>query len=264
VSDDRLLVELSDQVLRLTINRPEKRNALSMDLLDQIGNTLTSNTADSNLKCAVITAAGDRCFAAGGDLQELNAVRSLEAAEAMSKRGRKALDAVRSFPLPVIAGLNGLALGGGAELAMACDLRVAAANAEIGFLQGQLNVTTAWGGGIDLIATLGVPGAMDLLITARRVSAQEALDLGLINRLCEPGQNLNDCLNEFLHPYLQRSTQVLRGYKSLAATQKLSAHTRLAEVEQSHFITTWTHPDHWTAVEQNTPNRKKLVSDSKN
>jgi len=81
VAAEHLLVELNDRVLTLTINRPEKRNALSMTLLDQIGDTLTSNAGDSTLKCAVITAAGDRCFAAGGDLQELNAVRSLEEAE---------------------------------------------------------------------------------------------------------------------------------------------------------------------------------------
>jgi enoyl-CoA hydratase len=257
VADVPLLVDLSDQVLRLTINRPEKRNALSMDLLDELGSILSSNAANPDLKCAVITASGDRCFAAGGDLKELNAVRSREDAEAMSKRGRAALDAVRSFPLPVVAGLNGLALGGGAELAMACDLRVAAPNAEIGFLQGQLNVTTAWGGGIDLVATVGVQSALDLLITARRLSAQEALELGMINQLCEPDQSLTECLSDFLRPYLQRSNQVLRGYKSLATAQKRSAHERLSAIEQQHFITTWIHADHWTAVEQDVTNRKK-------
>ena len=255
--EDRLLVDLSDQALRLTINRPEQRNALSMDLLDELGDVLASHAANPDLKCAVITASGDRCFAAGGDLKELNAVRSREDAEAMSKRGRAALDAVRSFPLPVIAGLNGLALGGGAELAMACDLRVAARNAEIGFLQGQLNVTTAWGGGIDLVATVGVQSALDLLITARRVSAQEALELGLLNRLCEPDQGLTECLNHFLRPYQQRSTQVLRGYKALTVAAKRSAHEKLSAIEQENFVMTWVHPDHWTAVEQDISGRKK-------
>jgi enoyl-CoA hydratase len=257
MADPRLLVESSGPILRLTINRPEKRNALSMSLLDEIGDALTSNAADPNLKCAIITAAGDRCFAAGGDLQELNAVRSDDEAEAMSKRGRAALDAVRAFPLPVIAGLNGLALGGGAELAMACDLRVAAPNAEIGFLQGQLNVTTAWGGGIDLIATLGIARAIDLLVTARRLSAPEALELGLITRLCDPAQSLNECLDEFLRPYLERSRQVLLGFKSMTAAEKRASHERLSEIEQAHFITTWTHPDHWAAVEQDISGRKK-------
>jgi enoyl-CoA hydratase len=257
VPDERLLVDLSDQVLRLTINRPEKRNALKMDLLDEIGSTLASNASDPEIKCAVITASGDRCFASGGDLQELNAVRSREDAEAMSKRGRAALDAVRSFPLPVVAGLNGLALGGGAELAMACDLRVAAPNAEIGFLQGRLNVTTAWGGGIDLVATVGVQRALDLLISARRVSAQEALELGMIDRLCEADRSLTECLNDFLRPYLQRSGQVLRGYKSMTSARKRSEHERLSTIEQENFVTTWTHPDHWTAVEQDISGRKK-------
>jgi enoyl-CoA hydratase len=260
VADDRLLVDIADGVLRLTINRPAKRNALSMDLLDELGGLLASHSADPDLKCAVITAAGDRCFAAGGDLKELNAVRSNDDAERMSKRGRASLDAVRSFPLPVIAGLNGLALGGGAELAMACDLRVAAPNAEIGFLQGQLNVTTAWGGGIDLIATVGITRALDLLVTARRLSAPEAAELGLIDRLCTSEQTLDECLKDFLQPYLQRSRQVLRGYKALIAGQKKSVHEKLSAIEQENFVKTWTHADHWDAVEKDISGRKKKNS----
>ena len=125
LSDNSLLVEVRHDVLTLTINQPEKRNALSMDLLDALGSALASYAENEAIKVAVITASGDRCFAAGGDLKELDAIRSTDQAEAMSKRGRRALDQIRNFPLPVIAALNGLALGGGAELAMACDLRVA-------------------------------------------------------------------------------------------------------------------------------------------
>jgi enoyl-CoA hydratase len=257
LSGNNLLVEFCNGVLTLTINRPEKRNALRMDLLDAIGSALADHAENDTLKIAVITAAGEHCFAAGGDLQELDAIRTTEQAEAMSKRGRRALDQIRNFPLPVIAALNGLALGGGAELAMACDLRVASATAEIGFLQGQLAVTTAWGGGIDLIATIGSRRALELLITARRLPAEEAFAAGLFNRICSADESLDDCLADFLQPYLARSRQVLKGFKALATGHRQVTHKHLSSIEQEHFIAAWTHADHWAAVEQATAKRKK-------
>ena len=254
---DQLLISRKDGILTLTINRPEKRNALKMDLLDELGAALTNHAHDENLKCAVITAAEDRCFASGGDLKELDAIRSPEDTEAMSKRGRQALDQVRQFPLPVIAGLNGLAYGGGAELAMAWDLRVAVPNAKIGFLQAELNVTTAWGGGIDLIMAIGRQKALDLLLLSKRLTAEDAFHLGLIDRICAPGQSLDDCLQEFLSPFLQRSSLVLRGFKALTLAYRQSVHEKLTTVEQDHFIASWTHPDHWAAVERAMSERVK-------
>lgn len=250
MSAPALLVERRDHVLTLTINRPEKRNALRMDLLDSLGAALDTHAADVSLHIAVITASGDRCFAAGGDLDELAAIRSTEDAEAMSRRGRRALDRVRKFPVPVVAALNGPALGGGAELAMACDLRVAAATAEIGFLQGQLGVTTAWGGGIDLIAATGNRRALDLLIGARRLKADEALSIGLFDRVCADDESLDACLTTFLQPYLARSRRVVAGFKALASAHRRLLHQSLAGIEQMHFVETWTHDDHWAAVER--------------
>jgi len=240
LADDSLLVELHGNVLTLTINRPEKRNALRMDLLDAIGATLTDHATNDTIKVAVITAAGDRCFAAGGDLQELDAIRSTDQAAAMSQRGRRALDGIRNFPLPVIAAINGLALGGGAELAMACDQRVATANAEIGFLQGQLAVTTAWGGGIDLIITAGNRRALDLLISSRRLTAEQALAAGLFDRVCTDSESFKDCLTDFLQPYLSRSRHVLKGFKALTNTHRQVTHNHLSSIEPENFVTSWT------------------------
>lgn len=257
MSEEILLVERRDGVLTLTINRPAQRNALRMDLLDELGQALADHADDDAVKCAVITAAGDRCFAAGGDLKELDAIRTTEQAESMSKRGRRALDQVRRFPLPVIAALNGLALGGGAELAMACDLRIAVPGADIGFLQGQLNVTTAWGGGIDLVAAVGTRRALELLASARRVRAEEALSLGIYDHVCDPDQPLAACLDEYLKPYRSRTRAVLEGYKSITTGHRQAVHERLSGVEQRHFVETWTHPDHWDAVERAAAGRAK-------
>ena len=248
MADQSLLVDRQGRVLRLTINRPEKRNALSLALLDEIGATLAHHAGDAGIGCAVITGAGDKCFAAGGDLQEFDAIRSADDTRAMSRRGRAALDQVRAFPVPVVAALNGHALGGGAELAVACDLRVGAPHAEIGFLQAQLNVTTAWGGGIDLALTVGDRRALRILSTSARLEAARALDLGLVDWICAPGQVLDACLATFLEPYLARSRDVLAGFKAPIAAHRRRIHAELAAIEEENFIRTWTHADHWAAV----------------
>lgn len=248
MAGQELLESVQDSVLTLTINRPEQRNALSLPLLDQLAARFAAHAADAGLRCAVITASGDRAFAAGGDLKELDAIRTEHDALAMSRRGRRALNAIREFPLPVVGALNGLALGGGAELALACDLRLAARHAEIGFLQGQLNVTTAWGGGIDLTALLGASRALELLLSARRIPAPEAERLGLVDQVCAPDQPLAEGLHEFLRPWLDRSPGVLRGFKSLARDRRLRLHAAMAETEEQHFVATWVHADHWDAV----------------
>jgi enoyl-CoA hydratase len=248
MTDKSLLVEIKGPVLRLTINRPERRNALGLALLDAIGAALEDHAGNDALKCAVITGAGDKCFAAGGDLQELEAIRTESDTRAMSRRGRAALDRVRAFPVPVVAALNGHALGGGAELAVACDLRVSAPHAEIGFLQAELNVTTAWGGGIDLALTVGDRRALRILATSARLEAARAQDLGLIDWVCAPGQPLDACTATFLEPYLARSRDVLAGFKAPIAAQRRRVHAELAPVEEEQFVRTWTHADHWAAV----------------
>jgi enoyl-CoA hydratase len=247
--NDILIVERRGDRLQVVINRPDRRNALSLDLLDRLGEVFTRFAADTALKCAVLTATGDRCFAAGGDLKELEAVRSEADTLAMSRRARAALDAVRRFPVPVVAALNGHALGGGAELAMACDLRVATPQAELGFLQAQLNVTTAWGGGIDLLALLGPARGLALLLAARRIPAAEALQLGLLERVSGPNETLEACTEGLLAPMLQRPVQVLRAYKTLALEARRVFHERLTAVEERGFTATWTHTDHWSAAE---------------
>ncbi len=244
-----LLTELRSEVLYLTLNRPEQRNALSLELLRLLGRVLEDHRDTQALKCVVISAAGDRCFAAGGDLKELSDVRSKDEAKQMSQHGRQALDQIRNFPLPVIAALNGPALGGGAELAMACDARIADRHAELGFLQGQLGVTTAWGGGIDLIAALGPDRAQKLLIEGQRLSAAQAGNLGLIDRVCRSDESLTECVEDFIQPYLQRSHGVLRGFKALSTAARATLHSALSGVEEARLIETWTHDDHWAAVE---------------
>lgn len=243
-----LLVERDGPLLRLTINRPARRNALALALLETIGTTLSAHADEDDLRAVLITGAGDRAFAAGGDLKELDGIRDEDDTYAMARLGRSALDRIRDFPLPVVAALNGPALGGGAELAMACDLRVAAPGADIAFLQGQLNVTTAWGGGIDLVAAVGPGRALDLLISARRIPPAEALALGLVQRTCGPEESFSGCVDAYLKPLLKRPPQVLRAFKAVSGELRRALHERLAPVEEGHFAMAWLHPDHWEAA----------------
>src|SRR5262249_22528025 len=152
----------------------------------------------------VLSAAGERSFAAGGDPREVDALRSEADAAALVDHAAAALDALRATPLPVIAALNGTALGGGAGLAGPWDYRVAAAHACIGFVQATLAITTGFSGGEDLFALLGPARAMRVLAQARVIDAHEARALGLIDDIAEQGQPLEARVAQFVQPFVDR------------------------------------------------------------
>ena len=250
----RLSSERSGALLKVRLERPEKRNALSRGLLEDLRAAFSEAAGDPGIRLAVLTGAGERCFAAGGDLRELDGVRTRAETEAMAQAARAALDAVRGFPVPVVAALNGDALGGGAELAMACDFRVAARHARIGFLQGRLNLPTAWGGGIDLCQAVGPGAALRLLARAEILEAAEALAQGLLDAVAAPGQDLDAAVEDFAAPILSRPPQVLRAVKALTLAARAGAPRHdLAALEQSRFVECWLHDDHWDAASRALP-----------
>lgn len=236
-----LSISRERDVLRVRLERPEKRNALSRSLLAEIGATFADHAADPALKAAVLTGAGERAFAAGGDLRELAAVRGEAEAMALFRDARAALDEVRAFPLPVVAALNGVALGGGAELALACDFRVAAAHAQVGFVQARLNISTGFGGGADLMRLLGPSRGLLAALRAEVLDARAAQALGLVDEVAAAGESLEDCLERFLAPLRARAPQVIRAYKAMAISP---------DAEMEGFVRTWTHPDHWAAADK--------------
>jgi enoyl-CoA hydratase len=235
-------------VLRVSINRPEQRNALSLEVLGSIEAAFRNSATDKGISCVVLTGRGDRSFAAGGDLKELDSLRSIDDATHIATQGRKALDAVREFPVPVIAALNGLALGGGAELALACDFRLAAPGARLGFIQGTLNISTAWGGAADLIGVVGASRAMDLLVSSRVLSATDALALQLIDRVCPGDEGLDAMVEGYIAAWLGKPPHVLRALTAVSRRAKSAMRSALGGVETAAFITTWTHDDHWRAA----------------
>lgn len=239
-----------DIILRVTVNRPEKRNALSRAVLNTLGSVFADHAGDENLKVAVLTGAGDKSFAAGGDLKDLSVLRTLDEARGFAEQAKSALNAIRDFPVPVIAALNGDAMGGGAELAVACNFRVSARHARIGFVQGRLKISTAWGGGVDLMGLVGPGKALDLMCRSSMLSAEEAMLIGLVDRIADEDEDLDHCVANFLQPYLLQAPQVLRAFKALAigARQGLSR-AEMDELETRNFAGTWVHDDHWAAAD---------------
>ena len=247
---DDVLLSREGRVLRVTINRPGKHNPLSRAVLAELRDVFDSARNDPDLACVVLTGAGDRYFAAGGDLRDLALVRTEQGVGAMVEEARAALDAVRNFPLPVVAVLNGDALGGGAELALACDLRVMREGACIGYVQGRLAITTGWGGGTDLATVIGPARALRMTARCETVSATTALDWGLADAVA-PADGLDAAVQDFIAPILKQSGNVLRGFKAqaLAARRGLPFDERRA-IEQREFVRTWMHEDHWSAVDR--------------
>ncbi len=249
--ESHLRVELDEGILRVTIDRPEKRNALSRAVLAELGETFRAAAAEPSLIAAVLQGAGDKSFAAGGDLKDLDSVRSRAQAAEMADDAKHALDAVRCFPLPVVAALNGDALGGGAELALACDFRLLASHARIGFLQGRLNIATAWGGGIDLLQKIGITKGLWLLASREMVGGEAALEMGLADAVAAENESLESALAAFLAPMRRQVPQVMRAFKALAlGVAGGLGRAELERLETENFSDTWIHDDHWAAVEK--------------
>ncbi|GAA4984006.1 enoyl-CoA hydratase/isomerase family protein [Yinghuangia aomiensis] len=173
-------LELDDGVAVVTINRPEARNAIAPATMDALDKTLD---AAEGARVLVVTGAGDRAFVSGGDLKELAAIRTEDEATAMAMRMRGICDRIAAFPGPVVAALNGHALGGGAEVAVAADIRVAADDIKIGFNQTALAIMPAWGGAERLAALVGRGRALMLAGTGSVLTAAEAERHGLVDLL---------------------------------------------------------------------------------
>jgi enoyl-CoA hydratase len=174
-----ILVETSERISTLTINRPDKRNALNQATRDEILHALDSLETANDSRVLILTGAGDKAFIAGADIGEFEGRTSLAQREAM--KGRRIFDAVEEFPKPVIAMINGFCLGGGLELALACDLRLASDSAKLGQPEINLGIIPGGGGTQRLTRLVGEGKAMELILTGDLMAASEAKTMGLVN-----------------------------------------------------------------------------------
>jgi len=181
---DYLEIELEQGVAIISINRPEALNALNSDLLFELSVALELIEADINVNALIITGTG-RAFIAGADIANLSKLTDTFSGREASLTGQDLMNNIAALPFPTIAAINGFALGGGLELALACDLRVACESAKLGLPEVSLGLIPGYGGTQRLSRLIGTGRALDLIFTGRHVAAQEALQLGLVNRVEE-------------------------------------------------------------------------------
>jgi enoyl-CoA hydratase len=179
---ENLLIEKKDAVAVVTVNRPKKLNALNARTLDELDDAFSSLASDGQVKGVVITGAGEKAFVAGADIEELSGLDS-EAARAASERGQRVFGRIEWLGKPVVAAVNGFALGGGCELALACHVRVASENASFGTPEVKLGLMCGYGGTQRLPRLIGPGRALEMLLTGERVKADEALRMGLVNKV---------------------------------------------------------------------------------
>jgi enoyl-CoA hydratase len=179
--------EARGPVALLTLNRPEALNALSVDMLDDLDEHLDTIENDPQLRAVVITGGGEKAFTAGADINHMRNASALEA-RAYAQRGHAITNRLESLTKPVIAAVNGYALGGGCELALACDVRLAAQDARFGLPEVNLGIMPGWGGTQRLARTTSPGFAKELILTGRQVSAEEARAAGLVNHVYPRGE----------------------------------------------------------------------------
>ena len=229
-------LELDQGLAVITIDRPHARNAIAPHTMDQLEKAI--DAAEGSL-ALVIRGAGDRAFVSGGDLKELGALRTQDQAVAMASRMRSICDRLADFPGPVIAALNGHAFGGGAEVAVAADIRVAADDIKIGFNQVSLEIMPAWGGAERLADLVGRGKALLLAGTGVVLDARAAERVGLVD-LVVPRSTFEESWRSVAHTLASRpATDIKRVMAGTSAHEAVEAFAKL-----------WIADEHWCAAER--------------
>jgi len=230
----------------ITVDRPGARNAISLETMDAldvaIDSVLDGPAAASVL---VIRGGGERAFVSGGDLKDLSRIRDFDGAVAMALRMRRLCDRLATFPAPVVAAVNGHALGGGAEVSVAADIRVAAADATIAFNQSRLAIMPAWGGAERLAGLVGRPQALLLTTTGERIDASEALRIGLFDRVY-PRESFESSWWSLASAIASSPSRALKKVIAAAAPHH---HPSLEKEAATEFANLWISDAHWQAAD---------------
>ena len=184
-SDTVLIERESDGIAVITINRPDKLNALNADIVRRLDAVLREARDDDAVRVIILTGSGEKAFVAGADIAELSRMGPIDGV-AVSREGQATFRMMETMPKPVIGAINGFALGGGLELALACHLRVASTKAKFGLPEVKLGIIPGYGGTIRLPRLVGRGRALELMLTGEMINAEEAHRIGLVNRVAEP------------------------------------------------------------------------------
>jgi len=235
-------LSVQDFVAVITVDRPGARNAISLETMDALDAALDAAAASGVL---VIRGGGDRAFIAGGDLKDLARIRDFDGAVGMALRMRRLCDRLATFPAPVLAALNGHALGGGAEVCVAADIRVASADATIAFNQSRLAIMPAWGGAERLAGIVGRSQALLLATTGERIDAGEAHRIGLVDRLY-PRESFEASWRALAASIARAPAREIKKVIAAAAPHH---HPDLEAPAAREFAALWVSDAHWEAAD---------------
>lgn len=202
--------EVEGQVGIITINRPKALNALNSAVLDELNEAFDAVDVNT-IRAIILTGAGDKSFVAGADIGEMSTLTKAEG-EAFGKKGNDVFRKIETFPIPVIAAVNGFALGGGCEISMSCDIRICSDNAVFGQPEVGLGITPGFGGTQRLARTVGVGMAKQMIYTARNIKADEAFRIGLVNAVY-PQEELMDAAKKLASTIAKNAPIAVRNCK---------------------------------------------------
>jgi enoyl-CoA hydratase len=208
-TENNVLAATANGICTITVNRPDKLNALNMATIADIGKAVEAAVANEQVKVIILTGSGTKAFVAGADISEFSNYSESEGA-GLAKHGHDVFGSIENCRKPVIAAINGFALGGGCELAMSCHLRVAATNAKFGQPEVKLGLIPGYGGTQRLPLLIGRAKALELLMTGDMIGADEALSLGLVNYVVAPEQLLEKC-NEIAGKIMTQAPLAIAG-----------------------------------------------------
>lgn len=239
-----VLAERHGTALVLRLNRPGAGNAISREVALALADQVRACAADPALRALILTGSGTRYFCTGGDVKAYARLASVDELEQVFNLMRDVCDAIEALPCPAIAAINGFALGGGSELALACDLRIAEDAAQIGFPQSRLGLMPAWDGLPRLLKTVGRASAALLLYSGKRVGAAEARELGLVDEVAPDGKSLERAL-ELAATFAEAAPLSLRAIKTaLREAESAQAGKAARRNARASFARLWFTEDH--------------------
>lgn len=239
LSESPILTESHDGVYTITINRPDKLNSITGEMLDLISHALDKAEGEKDIRCVVVKGAGGRAFSAGADIKDFLTMDK-KAAKEISMKGQKTFKKILELSKPVVAAVPGYALGGGCELACHCDYRIASVKARFSQPEVTLGLMPGWGGTYILKKLVGDSLALEMITTGKRLNAEEALSAGLVNAV-HPIEEFDEKVDEFAQSLVKGPPQSLASMKKLMTS--IPTLDKAMEAEAEQFSDLWNTSD---------------------
>jgi|TARA_B110000881_G_scaffold131235_1_gene115445 enoyl-CoA hydratase len=226
-----ILQKCINKICYITINRPKYLNALNNLTIKELSHALDSISKNNTIRCVVITGAENKAFVAGADIKEFSSFNKTQGSQLSKDGHEKLFNIIENLSIPCIAAINGFALGGGLELAMACHIRVASINAKLGLPEVSLGIIPGYGGTQRLPNLVGKGIAMEMIMTAKMISAEEANKIGLVNHVCKQEDLLNICTGIAEKIKRNSSSAISLAIKSINSCYKTGVNGYDVEIE---------------------------------